>query len=54
MDPNEALKTIRYELNRSFTSYVYDEDALREAWEALDEWLKKGGFLPDDWARAHN
>lgn len=56
MDPNEALKTIR-----TFTENIglldYDNpreirDALLELAEAvagLDEWLSKGGFLPDAW-----
>jgi hypothetical protein len=25
--------------------------AIVEAWQALDEWLSRGGFLPTDWAR---
>lgn len=58
MDPNEALKTLRrqaaevldrYENNRTgkrFADAAYD---LAQAAEALDSWIKGGGFLPQDW-----
>ena len=42
MDPNEALKLLR----------KYASDTGGEAWEqfeALDDWLSKGGFLPKAW-----
>lgn len=54
MDPNEALRQIR-----SITDYVNadsysddmqaDLDRLAELFEALDQWLSKGGFLPNAW-----
>ena len=28
-----------------------DFDRIMELFEALDEWIMKGGFLPEDWAR---
>jgi hypothetical protein len=51
MDPNKTLEIIR----KSVNAIVWDEETditeLAEAFEALDEWLKTGGFLPADWAR---
>lgn len=45
MDPNTALQALR-----KYASDTGGEFA--EQFEALDEWLSKGGFLPADWARA--
>ena len=42
MDPNEALKMIR-------EAATQDAQDMIEPFEALDEWLCKGGFLPDAW-----
>lgn len=43
MDPNETLRLLREAL--------LDEDAemTAECAQTLDEWLSKGGFLPDAW-----
>lgn len=43
MDPNEALAQLR--------NAFADSDYLtaEELFNALDEWLTKGGFLPDPW-----
>lgn len=42
MDPNETLKNLR--------KYASDTGGeFGEQFEALDEWLSKGGFLPADW-----
>jgi hypothetical protein len=47
MDPNAALTKIR--------ELIADGDSadmlLVEAFEGLDNWLCKGGFLPSDWQR---
>ena len=51
MDPNATLKELLYLLNNP-TPDDYDcEDYTRflELFEALDEWLSSGGFLPDNW-----
>ena len=59
MDPNEALLSIR----RSVAAYLrmevdnnteigdqdWDIDNIVENFQALDGWLTKGGFLPNDW-----
>jgi len=45
MDPNGCLDTIRALLEDT------DDVELREAIEDLDNWLTRGGFLPEDWAR---
>lgn len=55
MDPNANLK----EQRRLCAKMIGDEyevdsdDAMRlvELVQALDEWIYKGGFLPDDWRR---
>lgn len=46
MDPNKALENLREALK----SGEHEESA--EAAAALDEWLSKGGFLPDAWRGA--
>jgi hypothetical protein len=57
MDPNEALELAR----AAVAHWNYGErgdddmkqfDALVNAFEALDQWLSKGGFLPADWSKA--
>lgn len=54
MDPNKALAEMRDLVKRahlavhgSDISYMADEMA--DIFEGLDEWLCKGGFLPDSW-----
>lgn len=50
MDPNETLKKLRRLLVP--TGFGIDEqDDVAELFVALDEWLSKGGALPEDWAR---
>lgn len=55
MDPNAALKDIRRWAKESRMPTISPEarDELHalvtSAVEALDEWLSKGGFLPDAW-----
>lgn len=65
MDPETTLEIIRSALkNLNEEARDYDEplatqnlvivpeytlDMLTDAWESLDEWLSKGGFLPNDW-----
>lgn len=43
MDPTVALTN----LNRALDDG--DLDAARDAFEALDGWLSRGGFLPEQW-----
>jgi hypothetical protein len=61
MDPNEALKYAREALEEYRISQGgFDNagersdaaDSLSSAFEALDGWLSKGGFLPEAWADA--
>lgn len=54
MDPNAALKQIRDIILRMKRDHVrkhvsVEVDDLVDVVEGLDEWLSKGGFLPDDW-----
>lgn len=46
MDPNVTLARLREKMQGNFI-----ESETRELFEALDGWLSKGGFLPDDWRR---
>lgn len=58
MDPNEALRMLRGAYSRwedtvgAHTGEHIDAASdLRDAAIALDEWLSRGGFLPEDWQR---
>ena len=54
MDPNAALKSARECMS---TACMTDDDEIKEealtnmmgAFDALDGWLSRGGFLPADW-----
>ena len=56
MDPNKALEDVRDIIAR-----IEDTDDVLPTFElaeqlaeivgGLDEWLSRGGFLPDDWRR---
>ena len=57
MDPNEVLETIRRLSSLYRNDGDWDENethALIGHIEDLDEWLTKGGFLPQAWRRATN
>lgn len=49
MDPNATLVRIRELINDGDSADVL----LIEAFNNLDEWLSKGGFLPNDWNKTH-
>lgn len=55
MDPNKMLRLARTQANRVVELWHRDplafEEAmaLAEAFKALDQWLTRGGFVPDDW-----
>lgn len=58
MDPNETLRMARTAAAAITSAIDNEEDVqfgnverLAEAFEALDEWLSKGGFVPDAWRR---
>jgi hypothetical protein len=65
MDPDKALETIRTALVRADEYLSSDEDLARndyfkalvyaqqvaEGFRSLDQWLSKGGHLPEEWAR---
>lgn len=53
MDPNAVLAKIRAAVEESFTVSDCSVDDIAEAFQALDEWLSKGGFLPAAWRHAH-
>jgi hypothetical protein len=56
VDPDEALKNAR-EAVQKLIKYDYeltgspDTTKLVESFQALDEWMSRGGFLPQDWAK---
>lgn len=55
MDPNETLRFAREALERFQRAPVTTRDSvmaamdLAEAFEALDGWLSRGGFVPNAW-----
>lgn len=49
MDPNATLDRMRRHLDAAHSADEFDE--LCELVEAMDNWLSKGGFLPDAWKR---
>ena len=53
MDPNEALRRLRAlvaTIRGSMNHYDHRQvDDLIETFDALDDWLTKGGFLPATW-----
>jgi hypothetical protein len=60
MDPNAALNSLRVNTQEALR-VVYDANSdrcgysdmltdLAEGFDNLDDHLRKGGFLPDDWA----
>ena len=56
MDPDEALRQLRTAIRdyRDATSIAAFQDAahrLADHAEALDGWLRGGGFLPAEWSR---
>ena len=58
MDPNTNLKEQREIFSRlnsyeehEYTDRDYDLERLAELAESLDEWISKGGFLPDAWSK---
>lgn len=53
MDPNVALANLRNMMNKAriFQTHVHAV-AAREAFDALDGWLMRGGFYPQDWEDA--
>ena len=55
MDPNETLKQIREvirDLRDGEMPSMHAADTLADLFEGLDDWLTKGGFLPDAWGLA--
>jgi hypothetical protein len=53
MDPNEALRHIRNIVMLHETSDLHDPleamNSLVGYVQALDDWLSRGGFLPEAW-----
>jgi hypothetical protein len=58
MDPNAALAALRAAIADAVASpdhdtYAWHAAAIIEHFQALDEWLTGGGFLPASWERNH-
>jgi hypothetical protein len=52
MDPDACLKLIRASVRRIEAMYLLDDNeaaTLAVVVNNLDEWLTKGGFVPQDW-----
>ena len=61
MDPNATLAELRGaasrivdELDHERQPDLDDVQRIAEAFQDLDEWLSKGGFLPADWTNESN
>lgn len=53
MDPNEALRVLRAMVEAVMTGDgCASVDELAEQFDALDEWIARGGFLPAAWSPA--
>ncbi len=60
MDPNSTYKILRDHVNAliELLGEMDDHDQLQdvadtvaEAFDALDDWMKKGGYLPNAWTK---
>jgi hypothetical protein len=51
MDPNECLKEIRRIVATNDTPDQETAHRLVMLFDALDQWIESGGFLPEDWQR---
>ena len=56
MDPNKTLADLRGKMKEAREAAPFSEDEwawneIAELFEALDDWLRNGGFLPEDWRR---
>lgn len=52
MDPNACLAEIRRQVKEQlYGGCECDAERLAELVEALDDWIRKGGFLPKDWQK---
>ena len=54
MDPDANLKEQRRIVTRCINGEPWDAERLVDLVEALDNWIKKGGALPHDWAVARH
>ena len=60
MDPDVALATLRDLARRATSGEPWNDSTeasdlaieMAEAWEGLDEWLTRGGFIPAAWRAA--
>lgn len=52
MDPDEALAIIRGMVTDHYHDQDVDLDTFVVTIDGLDEWLSKGGFLPESWQAA--
>ena len=57
MDPNVALENLRNAISSLDDSFnlgeacdTYDIEQVIDSFAALDYWMRKGGFIPKDWA----
>lgn len=50
MDPDEALKRLREMASMAeFGDMLFPAEEFARQFTALDDWLSKGGFPPEDW-----
>lgn len=53
MDPNATLEQIRRLFSDTDTWDGLTLAEVKEHFEALDQWLSRGGFLPAAWNASH-
>jgi hypothetical protein len=53
MDPNETLDRLRELTDFGDTHEDVERtlDEVSDLFTAMDDWLSRGGFLPDDWRK---
>ena len=54
MDPQASLDRLRELLVVGQDLREEDVEEVAELFEALDDWLKRGGFLPREWSKSRS
>ena len=52
MDVNETLALLRQMVQDRANGSEVDLDAMVDAFDALDGWMSRGGFMPVEWVKS--